>query len=238
MYTGKCGVAYTCDKYLTECNHCPALQGYPKSIFMDKTRQMFNAKKKLFDGWNCSIVTPSEWLEQRTKQSFLKDKDITTIWNGVDTSVFYPRYNNDVLNDLSIPQENKVVLFVGSRDKTKGTKWLSLLAHELLDVPITFLIVGGGYYEGTIEANMIFIDRVSDKDTMAMYYSSSDAFLICSKKETFSLTCAEALCCGTPVVGFECGSPELVFKGDSTDFVPYGDIDKLKEVLLSRLGFQ
>lgn len=38
------------------------------------------------------------------------------------------------------------------------------------------------------------------------------------------MTCAEALCCGTPVVGFKCGAPETVFGEPEAKFVEYGDI--------------
>ena len=48
MYTGKCGHAYDCENLKVECDNCPMLSKNPKSIFFDRTKEMFNFKKKLF----------------------------------------------------------------------------------------------------------------------------------------------------------------------------------------------
>ena len=93
MYTGKCGHANDCEKWKTQCGPCPQLHEYPKSLFFDFTKKMFEDKKKWFTGFdNLTIVTPSQWLANRVKQSFLKVKNIQVIRNGVDTAnIFYPR---------------------------------------------------------------------------------------------------------------------------------------------------
>lgn len=41
------------------------------------------------------------------------------------------------------------------------------------------------------------------------------------------MTCAESLCCGTPVAGFCSGAPETVFFPPTAHFVPYGDLEAL-----------
>lgn len=48
MYTGKCGHAYECTKYQKECGNCPNPKGYPKSLFFDRTREMFQMKKSCY----------------------------------------------------------------------------------------------------------------------------------------------------------------------------------------------
>lgn len=40
---------------------------------------------------------------------------------------------------------------------------------------------------------------------------------------------AESLCCGTPVVGFEAGAPELIAIGEFSAFSAWSDMDKLEE---------
>ena len=42
---------------------------------------------------------------------------------------------------------------------------------------------------------------------------------------------AESICCGTPVVGFEAGAPELITIPEFSDFVEQGDVDALTEAL-------
>ena len=38
---------------------------------------------------------------------------------------------------------------------------------------------------------------------------------------------AESLCCGTPVVGFEAGAPEMIALKEYSSFVPHGNVDML-----------
>ena len=71
------------------------------------------------------------------------------------------------------------------------------------------------YSGGGIEkaGNVTFIGVLKDQNILAAIYSIANVFVLFSQKETYSLTCAEALCCGTPIVGFRCGAPETVFGG-------------------------
>ena len=52
-----------------------------------------------------------------------------------------------------------------------------------------------------------------------------------SRRETFSMPCAESLCCGTPVVGFKAGAPEQISLDDYSEFVEHGDIDALEKTV-------
>ena len=52
---------------------------------------MWKLKKKWFTGIeNMTIVTPSQWLADLVKQSYLKDYDVRVINNGIDLDVFKP----------------------------------------------------------------------------------------------------------------------------------------------------
>ncbi len=72
MYTGKCGHAYECEHWKSECGQCPAIKEYPKSLFFDFTKKMFQDKKSSLLNMDFTIVTPSNWLAERVKMSFLK----------------------------------------------------------------------------------------------------------------------------------------------------------------------
>ena len=61
-----------------------------------------------------------------------------------------------------------------------------------------------------------------------MYYSMADVFVLFSQRETYSMTCAEALCCGTPIIGFKSGAPETVFKEPEARFFEYGEIENIR----------
>ena len=50
---------------------------------------------------------------------------------------------------------------------------------------------------------------------------------VTSRKETFSMVTAETLCCGTPIVGFKAGAPEIIALKDYSEFVEHGNIEML-----------
>ena len=145
MYTGKCGHAYDCTNYQRECGNCPAVREYPKSLCFDKTRQMLRMKKKTLEDLDFTVITPSKWLADRVRTSFLKDKEIGVIHNGIDTSIFHPVDASDLRKELKIPDENKVVLAVAPdiMSERKGGKWVLKLAEMMKDENVTFVLVGG-----------------------------------------------------------------------------------------------
>ncbi len=229
MYTGKCGHAYDCEKWKSECGHCPAVRDYPKSLFFDRTKEMFKAKKNLLSDLDFTIVTPSEWLAERVKKSFLVSKEVSVINNGVDTSIFHPTESN-LREKLSIPKGNKVILALAPNlmSEAKGGMWVLRLAEMMENEKVTFIMLGNDikYMQGY--KNVIFEGGSKRHDVLAQYYSTADIFVIFSKRETYSLTCAESLCCGTPVVGFKCGAPETVFAEPEAKFFNYGDLEAVK----------
>lgn len=238
MYTGKCGYAYDCLNFENGCGNCPAVKDYPKSIFFDKTKQMLKMKKELLQDMDFTIVTPSKWLAERVKLSFLKEKDIKIIHNGVDKTVFNVQDADVIRKELGIALEDRVVLFVAPdvMSERKGGKWVLQLAETIRDQKIVFVMVGNGEPKGGARRNIIYTGAIYDKRRLALLYSLANVFLLCSEKETYSMTCAEALCCGTPVVGFKSGAPETIFKEPYARFVDYGNIDMLVEAIYMQLN--
>lgn len=144
MYTGKCGHAYSCTNFMYGCGKCPAVHEYPKSLFIDRTKQMFSMKRKAMNGLDVEIVAPSEWLAKRVKMSFLQDVNISIIHNGIDTNIFKEQNIKSLKNELKIPSENQVVLAVAPdiMSESKGGKWVLKLAESMKDKPITFILIG------------------------------------------------------------------------------------------------
>ena len=96
-FTGHC--AYFdyvgCQRWQSGCHNCPQLKSYPQSYGIDHSRENFSMKKELFTGLEqLHIVTPSQWLADLVKKSFLKEYPVTVIHNGIDTTVFKPTESN------------------------------------------------------------------------------------------------------------------------------------------------
>jgi len=151
------------------------------------------------------------------------------VHNGIDTEgVFYPRETAHLREKHGLTAE-KVVLAVAPdlMSPRKGGRWVLKLAEEMKDEDVKFLLIGVDELSEAFPPNVIAMGRTANQQELAAYYSLADCFVICSEKETFSMTCAESLCCGTPVAGFCCGAPETVFLPPTSRFVPHGDLSAL-----------
>ena len=118
-------------------------------------------------------------------------------------------------------------MFSDVREDPKGGWYVLHLAEEMPDA--VFLVAGKHRIHGSIPENVTLLGEIRDQTLLAQYYSLADLTVLTSKRETFSMICAESLCCGTPVVGFCAGAPEQISLPQYSRFVPNGDPDALKE---------
>ena len=236
MHTGGCGHALECDRWLTGCGNCPRWKRETGSLFFDRTAAMHKRMKKAFEGFedHLKVVSVSPWLQDRAAKSpILSAMDHSTIFNGLNCDVFHPYDTTDLRQNHGI--QNEKILFHAtpafSSDPAhiKGGYHIIALARKLLDEGSNAKIIVAGPYpkDLVLPPNMIMLGRVADQALLAQYYSVADVTVLASKRETFSMICAESLCCGTPVVGFEAGAPERISISEYSAFVPYGDGEAL-----------
>jgi glycosyltransferase involved in cell wall biosynthesis len=216
------------------CQECPQVKEYPASLYFDFTKIMHKEKKKIFAGFdNLTIVTPSHWLKNRVKKSFIKDIDIRVINNGIDTKdIFYPRNFQHLKKKHNLIDE-KIILSVAPNimDDRKGGTWVLEIARQLRSENVIFILIGIDNLKERFDDNIIALGRTANQKELAEYYSMADVTLITSQKETFSLVCAESLACGTPIVGFESGAPSEIAPEGYGTFVEYGNVELLLKIL-------
>lgn len=212
-FTGHCShFDYVqCHKWVTGCFECPEKGNYPKSIFLDSSRKNYQDKRELFNSiQNLTLVVPSKWLESKVKLSFLREKNIRVLPNGIDLNVFYPR-ENKFKQEKSI--ESKTII-LGVASIWTERKGLSFFAKLAKDLPANYQIVLVGVTEKQKKAlpeNIMSISRTDSVDTLAEIYTAADVFINPTLEETQGLTNIEALACGTPVITFNTGgAPESV----------------------------
>ena len=237
IYTGNCGHAYDCDKWKQGCHHCERRYGATKSLFLDRTAVSWKKMHTALSGFekDCIVTPVSPWTEMRARKSaILGNFTFQTILNGVDTGIMRLQSSREQLKEkLGLP-EGKIILnishhFTTERGDIKGGEYVLELANRMPDV---MFLVAGRYKEGLkLPPNIRLLGFVSDQQRMAEYYSAADLTLAVSKRETFSMPCAESLCCGTPVVGFCAGAPEQIALRAYSEFVPFGDLDGLETVV-------
>jgi len=186
--------------------------------------------KNSFEDFNKNLIitSVSEWLGNRAKEApIFNGKDICVVENGIDTKdVFYFQEYNEVKEKLEIKTE-KILLYVTACftddvDDIKGGRYILEIAKKLEKENIKIVVISNVSKNMNIPNNIINIGRVTDQRELAKYYSMADLTVLVSKKETFSMICAESLACGTPVVGFKAGAPETISLQEFSTFVEYG----------------
>ena len=230
MYTANCGHAFDCDQWKEGCKKCPNKRKATKSWFADRTAASWQRMQKAFAGFeqDCMICPVSPWTESRARESgILGSFSYQTVYNGVNTrELFYRpkayigKQENTVLNVTA--------WFSPEKSHIKGGWYLMQLAQRMPEV--TFYVAGAAEENIQTPENLILLGEIRDQRELAELYRRASLSTIVSRRETFSMPCAESLCCGTPVVGFQAGAPEQISLTQYSEFVPYGDLDALEQV--------
>lgn len=210
-----------CNRWITGCYDCPNLSLYPKS-FIDRSEYNWRKKSYLMGNIpNLTIVTPSIWLAEQVKQSYLKNYPIHVIYNGIDTSKFHP-----VVSDFKKHMDinNKIVILGVSTswDDMKGFSDYIKLASILGEEYKVVLVGLTEKQKKTLPSNLIGITRTNSVDELISLYSAADIYVNLSYCESFGMTNIESQLCGTPVISYDSGG--CIESAQSGVTVPRGDL--------------
>lgn len=233
-FTGHCP-HYTlakCNDWKTGCKNCPQLEAYPRAI-LDSTGLNWKVKRLIF----CSlpymtIVTPSQWLANQVKDSFLASFPVRVINNGIDFQTFcYCESDFRSRNNLG----TKIVILGVAYDwgVRKGIDVFIWLANRLDKCKYQIILVGTDeQIEKQLPDCIIAIRRTQNVKELAEIYSAADVFVNPTREEVLGMVNIEALACGTPVITFRTGgSPEII---DQTcgSVVECDDVDGLEQEII------
>jgi glycosyltransferase involved in cell wall biosynthesis len=204
-FTGGCHHSGTCEHFQQSCGDCKFLKN-PNAT--DLSHRIWKAKKAGFSEKNLHIITCSEWLGNRAKQSsILRDHSIKTIPNAIDTKFFSP-----TATSLGLDPSKKYILFVAMRVNAmaKGFHLLKM-ALEFIDPTSTELLIVGGEMTEELPLKAHNFGQITDPAKMRDIYAAADVFVTPSLEENLPNTIMEAMACGTACVGFEVGGiPEMI----------------------------
>lgn len=202
-----------CEKWKTLCERCPSIHDYPSSWFIDSSKRNYQEKKRLVEAIpRLTIVSGSEWLANIARQSYFKNRDIRVIPDGIDTDIFSPKKDAYELRK-QYGFEGKFVIMAS------GTTWLPFKGlHDFAKLRAVlsddYSIVLVGMQQKDIDAlpeGLIGIPRTKTPHELARWYSMADCVMSLSRLESFGLTPVEGFACGTPAIVYNCTStPELI----------------------------
>lgn len=236
-FTGHCPYFeyVNCDKWKKVCYQCPQISEYPKS-YVDQSKWNYEKKKELFTGLNMTIITPSKWLANLVKQSFLSDYPVKVIYNGINTDVFKP-IKSDFKKEYHI-ENKKMILGVASEWTARKGYQDFLKLSKILDDSIRIVMVGLNDQQlQNLPQNIIGIQRTESKEELVKIYSAADVFFNATYDDNFPTTNLEAIACGTPVVTYNTGgSPECI-DNHNGKVIEQGKYDLLNEIV-SNMNFK
>lgn len=247
MFTGGCSSAVDCNQWCSPqgcgSGDCPYFQSQRMVLGKNPSGDLWKRMKGALDGFGDSltVVSVSPWLMERAQRSpILQGQHHTVILNGLDTDIFRVQ-DAQALRKLHGCEKKKVILhvtpqFSAEQGHLKGGYYVLELARRMPET--IFLVAGKTDRKIQPPPNVILLGMILDQRQLARYYSMADVTLLTSKSESFSMVCAESLCCGTPVMGFKAGAPEQIALPEYSRFYAFGDLEGLCQGLraLERTG--
>lgn len=229
-FTGHCAcfTMANCNKWQTQCTKCPQIRHYP-SAFCDNSKNNFLRKKAAFTGVkNMTLITPSKWLANLVKQSFLKEYPVEVVYNTIDKNIFKPT-PSDFRQKYHL-QNKKIILGVANVwNDTKGFRDFIRLAQK---IDGTYKVVLVGLTDKQIKnlpANCIGIKRTNSPQELAQIYTAADIFFNPTYEDNYPTVNLEAQACGCSVITYDTGGCKETIYTENSKVIPVG---KWEDVLL------
>ena len=213
-FTGRCPHFQLtgCDRWKTGCHDCVyPKRNYPASYWFDKSKRQWKKKKKMFTSVkDMTIVTPSKWLADLVKQSYLQKYPVRVINNGIDLNTFKPTPGR--FREKRKLEDKYIILGVAANwGQRKGLDVFIKLTESLPEKYRIVLVGTDEVVDKLLPERIISIHRTADQQELAELYTAADVFANPTREDTFPTVNMEALACGTPIVTFRTGgSTEIV----------------------------
>lgn len=234
-FTGHCAYfSYTnCEIWKQQCEYCPNRKSYPTSLVLDYSFKNFQLKKKYFTALShLTLVPVSDWLNSLLKQSFLRNCKSRRIYNGVDTTIFYPMIPSEtLLYKYNIPNSNFVLGVANIWGKRKGLQDFIQL-RKLLPWSYSIVLIGLNSQQiKNLPKGIIGIPRTESIQQLRDLYASALVFVNPTWDDNFPTTNLEALACGTPVITYRTGGSPEAISSETGLVVEQGDIQGLVKAI-------
>ena len=234
-FTGHCTYfsAVKCEQWMSGCQYCLQLSQYPQCYTKGKVKENFKNKYKTFSTVkNLTIVTPSIWLRELVKKSFLKKYPIRVINNGIDLEKFRVKNNIEKFKEKHRLNDKIVLLGVASEwSKRKGLDDYIKLAKILPKKYILILVGIDNKKAKELPKTILTIEKTNNVDELAEIYNSADVFINFTYEDNFPTVNLESIACGTPIITYRTGGSVEVINENTGVVIEQGEFqDVLKNI--------
>lgn len=235
-FTGHCAyfTMAKCEQWKNGCLNCSQLHTYPACFGYSSVSNNYARKRKAFTGVeNMTLITPSRWLADLTRESFLKVYPVEVQYNTIDTNIFKPTSSS--FRERYGLQGKIILLGVANVwEKRKGLCDFYEL-RKVLDERYVILLVGiNEELMKKLPAGIIGIRRTNSPEELAAIYTAADVFVNPTYEDNYPTVNLEAEACGTDVVTYDTGGCRETIKKKNSTVVPVGNVSKLKNAIIDR----
>lgn len=218
-FTGKCFhyIDVGCDRFKSGCGNCPKRMTPPASLVFDCSASVLADRNKYLHAIpRLKIVGCSEWIFGEAKKGIMKDLDVSSIRNGVDTSIFKPQNKSEAKCELGLSDKFVILGMANKWLQPSNAEFFERIKASLTENDRILLV---GCTEGQLHAlrdedKIVAVGFIKGRESMAKHYAASDVFLNVTHADTLPTVNMECICSGTPVITYKsCGSPETVPDG-------------------------
>lgn len=167
---------------------------------------------------------------------------------GINTDIFFPQEKEYAKKMYNLPEDKIVMCYVGRLSKDKGIYDLIdifNIVDRLSDGGFFLHLVGGGPDEKRLTKKLASLNYritpfINNQYELAKIYSGADAFITCSRSDTYGISVLEAQSCGLPVFAYKNTSfEEITLYKDFLSKDKYEMIEKIlnfkkNETVISR----
>ena len=150
--------------------------------------------------YHAGVICVSEWVKKLLVEGgYISNYDCIAVFpNGVNTILFHPVEKAEVRNELAIPKDIFLVVFVGAFNDNKGAQRVSEAIKQIDDDVYSVFIGRKGDHLPSCR-NILFMGQCPN-EKVANYLQAGDCFVLPTKSEGCCNAILEALATGLPVI--------------------------------------
>lgn len=215
LLTGCCPQGMSCTKWKlgSNCKRCKGNEFLKQGTVRAKI--YLKSKMRYFCNQGFQFISPSVWLIDRCRESYLKNERIQCIPHGIDLNTYVLLEKKEIRKKYYFPADKHILLFSAHNINSpyKGLQYLYEALEQITNKDdYCLVIIGKIENDGRkLPFETYYMGYINDEKKMNELYAAADLFIVPSMADTSSFAALESLASGTPVLAFKTGGiPEIV----------------------------